>query len=160
MKVNSSSLLIISARLIVLSVFCLHLSPFLPFMLLVSLWFSFRENSLTVHSRFDIYEPPILCFCLSFADVLLDRLPSFPTPLQSSILHLSLKCCSYLRSPLYPTAPPPHSAFSIAILPQCLFRFACLLLTEVHHSKGASQSQPGSFINQSSLWRTGDPLRF
>lgn len=71
---------------------------------------------------------PVSFHCLSFHDILLDLPPSFLTLLQSSILHLSLKCFSYLWSPLYP--PPTLASLLLSWLFPSFF-FACLLLTEL-----------------------------
>lgn len=104
---------------------------------------------------------PIPYLCLSFSVISIDLPSSFLTfpprvasfhPVvssSSSILHLSLKCFSYLRSPLSSTPPPPthtHRSLSIAILPQSPF-FLCLSSLD----RGVSQQRWLS-ISEKSLY--------
>lgn len=93
---------------------------------------------------------PIPYLCLSLSVISSDLLPSFLTlptlpvhPSSSSILHLSLKCFSYLQSPFYST--PTLPCLTLSCLSPSFF-YACLPLTEVYHSRGVSQSPRSHFI--------------
>lgn len=108
---------------------------------------------------------PITCLYLSFlchflqSSTFISNPP--PNTYSSSILHLSLKCFSYLQSPLYPPTITPtlhHPSLSPAVLPQSLF-YACLLFTKVYHSRGCSQSLRSHFITlpwvMAPVWAAG-----
>lgn len=117
------------------------------------LWFSFWENSIALWGCVDMRRN-----CRPYS------ISAFHSPTFCSIVHLHFQ---HFPSPLYCTClsnavvfsgvlfiPPP--TFFTAILPQHLFRFACLLLTKVYQGKGGSQSHQSSFITWSSLWSTED----